>query len=310
MINKDLRGEINFFRIPVDENTYSTLPTGTADFPIHLSYDDLTDYENCFVNWHMQNCIEISIVTDGALHVFLPGYEQIFRTGDAFVIFPDQLHSIKKLDGEACAYRTLLFLPEFLYGFRGSYWDTAFYRPLIDKGIAVSGFFVKDRSSLLQELWPLLDRETENLDPQEQMRLQQNLQTIWTKLYSEELRQDILPDTTDDRIRRILHFLHVHYAEKFSLDLLASKIGLSRSECCRYFKRKMNMTIGDYLTEYRIGEAMTLLEKTSLSVTEIAVETGFSGASAFAKSFREHTSMTPTAYRADAKKRRSIPNRQ
>ncbi len=293
----DQRGEINYFHIPVDQNSYSLLTIGTKEFPIHLSFDNLTDYENCFVNWHKQKEVEISLIKKGALHVCLPGYHDIFNEGDIFVIFPDVLHSIKKVEHKTCEYRTLLFDPVFLYGYEGSFWDQAFYRPLKDSDASVVGFKKNASPVLPHELRQIFDRETEFLHPTEQMRLSHHLQEIWVKLFADNIDAKPLSYSNDERLTAMLHQLHLHYAEKFSLDELSDTVGLSRSECCRQFKSKMDMTLMEYLNEYRIGKAMELLEHSPLSMTEIANETGFSGASNFSERFKKKTGMTPGEYR-------------
>lgn len=50
---------------------------------------------------------------------------------------------------------------------------------------------------------------------------------------------------------------------------------MSRNECCWYFKQMMNMTITEYLLEYRLSKAAELLETSGLSISEIAWKTGF-----------------------------------
>lgn len=91
-------------------------------------------------------------------------------------------------------------------------------------------------------------------------------------------------------------WLHMHYQEKFSLTLLAQNMSMSRNECCRYFKHMMNMTITEYLLEYRLSKAAALLESSELSITEIAGQTGFCDVSYFIKMFRHKTGITPKAY--------------
>ncbi len=306
MAAADIRGEINYFRIPVDEDSYSLIQIGSRDFPIHLSFDNLTDYENCFVNWHKQKEIEISIITEGALEVCLPGCSEIFREGDVFVIFPDVLHSIKKVEHTACVYRTLLFAPDFLYGYSRSYWDTAFYQPLIHDKTSIAAFRKTSYGTYLAELHSILEHPTEDMTPLQKMQLQHNLQNIWVKLFTShhDSRSD---QNTETILTDMLLFLHRHYSEKFSLEALAAEVNLSRSECCRKFRKNMDMTMMEYLTEYRVGKAIELLEDSSLSMTEIAGCTGFSSASSFSELFRSKTGLTPLQYRKRNRSKDLLP---
>ena len=56
----------------------------------------------------------------------------------------------------------------------------------------------------------------------------------------------------DGRFRKILAYLQKNYTEAISLDEIAAHIGLSRSECCRYFKRTSGQTLFVYLRQYRL----------------------------------------------------------
>jgi transcriptional regulator GlxA family with amidase domain len=52
-----------------------------------------------------------------------------------------------------------------------------------------------------------------------------------------------------------------------------------------------------YLTRYRIQRAQQLLDTTDLSITEIALETGFSEISHFTRTFKRGVGVSPHAYR-------------
>ncbi len=52
-----------------------------------------------------------------------------------------------------------------------------------------------------------------------------------------------------------------------------------------------------YLNRYRIQQARQLLKNTHKSITEIALDVGFSSSSYFSRIFRRETGMSPEAYR-------------
>ena len=71
----------------------------------------------------------------------------------------------------------------------------------------------------------------------------------------------------------------------------------SRGECCRYFKKKMKMTISEYLLEYRLKKSLELLEKTDKNITQIANSIGFNSASNYTAMFKLKLKETPSHYR-------------
>lgn len=84
---------------------------------------------------------------------------------------------------------------------------------------------------------------------------------------------------------------------KIDLDELCAHVNLSRSACCRYFKKMMNMSISDYILEYRMSQALFMLGNSDKSITEIAFQSGFSSTSYFITRFREKMGMTPLEYK-------------
>ena len=60
-----------------------------------------------------------------------------------------------------------------------------------------------------------------------------------------------------------------HYNQEISLDDIAEHVNICKSECCRFFKKHMNMTIFEYLMFLRIQKSLPLL-KEGESVTKTA----------------------------------------
>ena len=84
---------------------------------------------------------------------------------------------------------------------------------------------------------------------------------------------------------------------KLSLSMLAGAAGLSESYFSRLFKREVGMSVPEYITSKRIEAASNMLRYTDYSVLDIAEYLCFSSESYFIKVFREHTGLTPKAFR-------------
>lgn len=270
-------------------------------FRLILSRDDLSEYHKGFVNWHKQPTIEISVIMEGAVNVYVLEHEQLVTKGNGFFIMPGFLHSIQPAPGyQAAKYFTLIFYPDILYGTHGSYYEKEYYRPITDSNI--SFFIFRKCEEWAAQIFPKLkwiaDHFSEN--PDFRLKTQHILQDIWT-LFAPNLPEppQNKPHSTsrdNKKILELVNWLHTHYQEKFSLTALAENMSMSRNECCRYFKHMMNMTITEYLLEYRLSKAAALLESSDLSITEIAEQTGFCDVSYFIKMFRRKTGITPKAY--------------
>ena len=66
----------------------------------------------------------------------------------------------------------------------------------------------------------------------------------------------------------------------------------------RYFHQEMGKTPFAFLNEYRIKKAAILLDDSSLSVSDIAINCGFDNISYFIRKFKEYQGITPKKYRS------------
>jgi AraC family transcriptional regulator len=85
-----------------------------------------------------------------------------------------------------------------------------------------------------------------------------------------------------------------------SLAELAATAGVHPVHLARAFRRHHGCTVGAYLRRRRVDRACRLLEASSLSLSQIALEAGFSHHSHFANAFKRATGLTPAAYRRRA----------
>ena len=97
--------------------------------------------------------------------------------------------------------------------------------------------------------------------------------------------------------RRCLELMRTRLSEDISLDELAAEAQLSPFHFARMFKQSVGVPPRVYLTRLRVEKACELLEQTDLSVTEIALEVGYSSNQVLARVFLKHMRLTPSDYR-------------
>lgn len=81
--------------------------------------------------------------------------------------------------------------------------------------------------------------------------------------------------------------------ERFGVSELADKMHMSRSNLLRRFKQSTGMSASQFIRDVRLKKGMALLNESSLSVSEVAHQVGFGGASYFIKCFREYYGYPP-----------------
>lgn len=85
--------------------------------------------------------------------------------------------------------------------------------------------------------------------------------------------------------------------DSVSLTECAEHAGLSMHHFLRLFHEVHGVTPHQYLARRRICVAKQLLEETQSSLSEIAVEVGFGGVSAFGRMFKQEVGCSPSHYR-------------
>jgi AraC family transcriptional regulator, glycine betaine-responsive activator len=91
--------------------------------------------------------------------------------------------------------------------------------------------------------------------------------------------------------------MEANIEEPLSLDVVADKVGVSRRQIERLFKRHLGMVPSKYYLEARLRRARALLMQTDLSVMEIAVACGFESPPHFSRCYRGEYGCTPSAER-------------
>ena len=97
------------------------------------------------------------------------------------------------------------------------------------------------------------------------------------------------------RIAQIIKYIETNYAEKVSVKEISDELGVSESFLSRIFKKELGVTIHEYLNQYRIAKAISLLQ--TGSVTEVGYACGFCDTSHFISIFKKYTGSTPMQYK-------------
>jgi AraC-like DNA-binding protein len=104
-------------------------------------------------------------------------------------------------------------------------------------------------------------------------------------------------DKRVEGIKTVLTYIKKNYKEKIYIHDLAEQLHMNEQYFCRFFKRSIGRSPMEYVNEYRIKQAMHLLDNTSWPVTEVCLECGYNNLGNFLRSFKKYTDTTPLKYR-------------
>lgn len=95
----------------------------------------------------------------------------------------------------------------------------------------------------------------------------------------------------------VIRYVHVHYGENVSLQLLSSVVHVTPNYLSRIFKEAVGENFKEWLTIYRIEKSKELLLDSSLKMYEIATLVGFSDYKHFSAIFKKLTGCSAKEYR-------------
>lgn len=104
--------------------------------------------------------------------------------------------------------------------------------------------------------------------------------------------------TTSLAVLLAIEAMENHIADPLALDQLARLSGVSPRHLNRLFREKLGSSTMEFYRRLRLEKARSLLQQLPMSITEIALATGFSNPGHFAICFRENFGFTPSSARA------------
>lgn len=102
--------------------------------------------------------------------------------------------------------------------------------------------------------------------------------------------------SVDIYVKRTYDMIKKHYTEKLSINNVAEELNVSPSFLSRRLKANLHATFVDVLNQYRVKQAIRLLNKGTMRVYEISDYLGFSEYKYFSSVFKKYTGATPTEF--------------
>ncbi|KAA9022527.1 AraC family transcriptional regulator [Niallia endozanthoxylica] len=160
---------------------------------------------------------------------------------------------------------------------------------------------IKKISGILSDIDEELQRtgkKNELLEAEVKIELVQLLLAIY-KMSQKELAQ-ITSKKTEKEVHaeEIASWIRDHYTEKISLDIISSKLNLSKYYISHVFKEVTGFTVMEYVMGCRLNQVKFLLEmEPGLTLAEVAHASGFESIAHFSRYFKEKVGITPSRYR-------------
>ena len=251
-------------------------------------------------HWHSYG--EIVLVGPGKTNIYMVNqhtYELV--EGDFLLVWPMEVHSIVDAD------RKDALVIQFSNSFINSLFDLQrimhFYRNL-------HVLCINSHPQLVGRLRPLADQMKEiflSAAPDRELRCCMLLMEFMLALdehrdeFVPELRGGETPSYTDSVMRRMVlvtdHIKHNLTSDDLSQGAMAEMAGISKDYFSRIFRSVTGMNYSKWLNMVRMEKATELLADRQLTLTEIAMSSGFQSISSFNRVFHAEKGMSPGEYR-------------
>lgn len=277
---------------PVTARRVRTEPGGRPSHP-----HDVTEID------HYHDFCELVLVLSGRGRHVLAGESFPVSAGNVFIVQGNQVHSFRDREGLVLVnvmYDPLrLPLPEGLLRRLPGYSALFLLEPSFRSAHRFSSRLQLDREDLgaAEALAERIEEESAAAGPGHEAVLLGLLVELMVFLSRRYGDSDVRESRALLEMGRLISTLEQRFAESWTLEQMAKVARLSRTRLLTVFRQATGTSPVDYLIGLRIEAAKRLLRQGGLTMTDIALETGFGDSNYFARKFRQLTGRTPTAYR-------------
>lgn len=224
---------------------------------------------------HLHQCFEIVILLSGEMEITVDNKSFLLSAGEALLIFPNQIHSLKSTESE---HVLCIFSPHLVQ---------AYTTRTTDK-IPCSNKFVP-HTYLINAL--------ETLDPDASVAEKKGVLYSLCALFDKAAAYETKPSASSTLLYRVFSFVEDNFSADCSLSRLSQDSGYDYAYLSRFFRKTVGISFSAYVNHYRLSHACYLMENTKLPVIQCAYESGYSSLRSFNRNFKQYFDMTPSEYR-------------
>ena len=247
---------------------------------------------------HFHTFYEICIMlSPDAVH-FIEGVPHKLEPFDLVGISPNVLHKSQYPAGKNCQRIIIQFnMPKNVTGLSNEYEQLL---QLFHQDVPIYRFDRELQEKLyrkLNEIYRLAQKSDSMRDLMIHLKFIEFLTLLHLNQDKNQYFNESEMSSAERKIYSITSFIHNHYSEDLSLDMLAEKFDISLSYLSHQFKLVTGFTVTDYIQMTRIRNVQALLVGTQIPITEVAAPCGFNSFSQFNRVFRKHIGISPSVYR-------------
>lgn len=292
--------------LKIDKDLQEIFPFSEETFPINFYEDYLSAYDQKTIPEHWHVALELVLCMSGQLNISFNGASNVLNPGECAFVNSRTLHKLSADTSREVKIFGIFFSDSLWASNMESILYKKYFKHIKNK--AFGGLVITPDSISGTHLIHLIHQGYALSHQQAEFGYELSclslISQIWKTLLEyiqSECNVDINTSNTkqrsDDLPQRMLTFIHEHYAEKITIYDISNALNYSRSGCFEAFKNFTGKTPNEYITEYRLNMAESMLMDTQKGITEISSLCGFSTPSYFTKQFKKRHGISATEYR-------------
>jgi AraC-like DNA-binding protein len=235
---------------------------------------------------HFHEEYSIGLIDEGETQAWCEGVLWRVEKGRMISFPPHMLHACQPADAAKWAYKMLFLKAQWFDHLELPEMNRLEMPFLLEKGRNAACSMLLNRT---------MEGLTEGGSPLEiETGLIELVHTLVTK-HVYDLAHEPYGALEQNYVKRTKEYIHAHYTDRITLDMLERETGISRYHLIRMFKKSTHLPPHAYQNLLRINHAKKEL-KNRRPIADIAVDTGYYDQSHFSKAFAKIVGATPQAY--------------
>lgn len=263
---------------------------------IGTSTMDIADTWQRISSLHYHDEIELLIVNEGKMKLSSPGGEWIFGAGEVVLISSRVVHETFGQSGAHSSSFLQFNIFDYLedVGKNMMHFINFKDEPIIHFNMGC------EKTSEISGLAHKIFSEYNEKDTAYEVSIKGTMYSLIAFLLRNGIVKDYrhLPQGAQiERLLPIIEYIDKNYSEKITTHDLGELLHLNSDYLCRFFKKTVGSTIGDYINFVRVKKAELLLSTARKTISEVALDTGFSSVSYFNRVFQKYKNCSPSSYK-------------
>lgn len=268
------------------------------DFPVFIRKNYIpygVEFSDAFVHWHDE--VEFIYVLSGDIGYLIDGKKIAIHAGEGVFVNSRHLHRI--MNGSTdCELICLIFSTMILCTTK--YVAGKMVQPILTAG-NLPYLFLEEKVAWQKEVLDYVAHiYQKSIQVDEELEILASVYKIWKHILKNikgRGTEKMVENNDLMCVKNMIGFIQGSYDGQVVLADICASGNVGKNKCNALFKKYTNMSPVDYLRYYRVEKSVELLRNTNMTITEIAYETGFTGASYYAETFRKYIGCTPMQYR-------------